>query len=118
MAKKKKAKKAKKKKKKVSKKHPEGGETRLSLNPGSLCKGVKKKKWTGTQTKRKHRPELIGDSYQADVKDLKIIRKLAKKNGISKAEIVRFGVSLAIQVYDAREAGKKTLTVNVQPDDA
>lgn len=78
-------------------------------------KAKKKKRWTGVRTARKRRPELVGDSYQADKKDLKTIRNWAKKKGISKAEIVRYGVKLAIMVFNARESGDTSFTFKLTP---
>lgn len=81
---------------------------------------TKKKPWPGTRTARKKRPELIGDSYQADKEDLKTIRRIARKlseksgRKISKAEIIRYGIKLAIMAYAAREKGESvTLTFEV-----
>lgn len=74
---------------------------------------TKKKKHPGVRTKRKVRPELVGDSYQADKKDLKKIRQIAKKRGCSKAEIIRYGVKLAIQVFNASVAGEESITLDL-----
>lgn len=78
---------------------------------------TKKKRHPGVRTKRKVRPELVGDSYQADKKDLKLIRKIAKTNECSKAEIIRYGVKLAIMVYGAKKAGEESITLPVPQDD-
>ena len=74
---------------------------------------IKKKRHPGVRTKRKVRPELVGDSYQADKADLKTIRGIAKTRGCSKAEIIRYGIKLAIQVFKAHEAGVSTTTLEL-----
>jgi len=72
---------------------------------------VKIKKHPGTSFRAKPRPKLVGDSYQADEKDLKKLRRLARKHSISKAEILRYATKLALMVYAAREQGQTKLTI-------
>ena len=62
---------------------------------------VKAKKFPGSTFKKKPRPKLVGDSYQANQRDLKKVRRIARRRAISKAEVIRYGCSLAIQVYEA-----------------
>jgi len=72
-----------------------------------------KKKWTGQRTTKKKRPELVGDSYQADKKNLEKLRSISKAWGRSKAELVRYGVTLVIQVYKALAKGEQEITFDL-----
>lgn len=81
--------------------------------PAKKAAKIKKKKFPGTTFKKKKWPKLVGDSYQADEKTLKKIRRIAKKRGISKAEILRYASEVVVQIYDAIKDGKKKVTINV-----
>jgi hypothetical protein len=74
---------------------------------------VKAKKFPGTTFKKKPRPKLVGDSYQANERDLKKVRRIGRRRGVSKAEIIRYGCALAIQAYEALANGKKKLTIKL-----
>ena len=119
---------AKKKKKKVKKNETgRAGQLRRSLNPAALFKSTKKKKkikkrkkttvkakkFPGT-TFKKRPANLVGDSYQANERDLKKLRRIAKRRGVSKAEILRYATTLVLKVYDAQKQGKKKLTIDLE----
>lgn len=76
-------------------------------------KKTKKKKWTGQRTAKKTRPKLVGDSYQANEKDLARLRKIAEDWGRSKAELVRYGVTLVLKVFRALRLGETELVVDL-----
>lgn len=76
-------------------------------------KTAKKKTWTGQRTAKKKRPKLVGDSYQANAKDLEKLRKIADKWGRSKAELVRYGVTLVLKVFRALRLGETQLVVDL-----
>ncbi len=81
---------------------------------------MQKKKWTGRTAAKKKRkkPNLVGDSYQADKKDLQAIRRIARKKRISKAEIIRYGVKLALMAFNASENGSDALRIPLRGADA
>lgn len=77
-----------------------------------IKKKVKKKRYPGATFNKKARPKLVGDSYQANERDLKKMRRIARRRGISKAEIIRYAVTLVLKVYEARAKGKKKFTIH------
>ena len=73
-----------------------------------------KKKWPGIRTKPRPKTNLIGDSYQADPADLKKVKRIAKKLGISKAEFIRAAISKAIEVHEKKAAKAVAKKENVK----
>lgn len=80
--------------------------------------GVKVKKHPGTTFRAKPRPKLIGDSYQADEKDLRKLKRIAKRHGKSKAEILRWATKIALLAYEAKEQGKRKLSISLKTEAA
>jgi hypothetical protein len=110
----KKTKKTKKKVKKTKKTKKKVKKTKKTKPPkGVTVKGVTVKKHPGTTFPAKPRPRLVGDSYQADARDLRKIRRIAKKHRVSKAELLRYGTKLVLFAYEAKEQGKKTVTIKL-----
>ena len=53
--------------------------------------------------RKKKKQTLIGDSYMADPKDLKKLRRIAKREGVSKAALIRLGTKLVIYSYENKK---------------
>lgn len=45
-------------------------------------------------------PKLVVDSYHAEQRDLRNVRRIARREGISKASFIRKAVKLAIVIYE------------------
>jgi len=50
-------------------------------------------------TRRGRPPALIPDSYYAEKRDLNLIRRIAKRHGISKAAFIRASIKLGLAEY-------------------
>lgn len=75
----------------------------------------KKKKFPGKRTRKKNLPERVPASFHANKKDQAAVGKISSKLGVSKADIIRYGIKLAIKAYRAAAKGEESITFDLKP---